>query len=575
MFPLSSNVIINKKIKREGGVALFSALIVLLMIIPFIHSGTLQITNDGAFHLQRINEIFMDLKSGRLSYIATHTFSHAGMASFEFYPSVFLYPWAALQFIFKPVIAFYVGWGIVLFVTFEIAFHCMWSFSNGNWLRSIFFATIYGLSGKFITEFAKFQLGELFAYMFLPLAFLGFYKAFVIGDRKGILPLTLGITLIAYSHFITLYMTGGLMLFLFVILIFKKRITRNKILYAIKSLSIFLLLSLWEFIPLITNSFNKSVATPVFSFWPVDVNALWNTSWCNQLYSDSSVGLTVIIILVIGWAFVASKKEKWIYILGMFLCFITTSLFPWNMISKTKLIHLFMPLQFSFRFLPLAVLMLSVTGSLICTRLVQLCIKEIKPLVILLLLVFVAGNYVTLIHPLFSAINSKEIQLLATKPRNLAPTIFVRNKQYNWINEGIAPNGSIDYMPKVTVGSQKRINSVQLGDVYINGSRINKEKVVAGPNTLVYKIYARKGDRINLPAVEYKRTFVKLNGKSITAYRSARGTVQINAMNTGYQRVLVTYKPTLFYRFLMVVALFTWLVLFMKFIVIRLIRMTV
>lgn len=557
-----------RKNRREVGMAFLFAFISFIMVIPFVHSGTLQITNDGVFHLQRINEIFDNLKNGKLSYIATHTFSHVGIASFEFYPSVFLYPWAALQFIFRPVTAFYIGWGIILFVTFEIAFHCMWSFSDGDWLRSAFFAIIYGVSGKFITEFARFQLGELFAYMFLPLAFLGFYKIFVVCSRNSILTLSIGMALIAYSHFITLYITIGLMLCLFIALTLKREITWNKIKYGIQSVVLFLLLSLWEFTPLVTNSFSKKIAPPDFSFWPVDVNVLWNTSWGNQLYSDSSIGIMMIIILVIGWLFVVSNKEKWIYFLGVFLCFMTTTLFPWGLIAKTKLIHLFMPLQYSFRLIPLAVLMLSITGSLVCVKVARQFNKGIKPFIILVMLVIVAGSYAELISPLVRTINNGNIQLLTAKMRTLPITIAVRNKQYNYINNDVAPTGSIDYMPKSTVKSQKLIDSVQSGDVFVNGNRI-KYKVMVGPNTITYRLYAREGESINLPAIKYKRTFVKLNNKAIVTHESNRGTVQVNTFHTGRQLIEVTYKPTLLYYLLMIMALLIWVLLFTRFVIMK------
>lgn len=557
-----------RKNRREVGMAFLFAFISFIMVIPFVHSGTLQITNDGVFHLQRINEIFDNLKNGKLSYIATHTFSHVGIASFEFYPSVFLYPWAALQFIFRPVTAFYIGWGIILFVTFEIAFHCMWSFSDGDWLRSAFFAIIYGVSGKFITEFARFQLGELFAYMFLPLAFLGFCKIFVVGSRNSILTLSIGMALIAYSHFITLYITIGLMLCLFIALTLKREITWNKIKYGIQSVVLFLLLSLWEFTPLVTNSFSKKIAPPGFSFWPVDVNVLWNTSWGNQLYSDSSIGIMMIIILVIGWLFVVSNKEKWIYFLGVFLCFMTTTLFPWGLIAKTKLIHLFMPLQYSFRLIPLAVLMLSITGSLVCVKVARQFNKGIKPFIILVMLVIVAGSYAELISPLVRTINNGNIQLLTAKMRTLPITIAVRNKQYNYINNDVAPTGSIDYMPKSTVKSQKLIDSVQSGDVFVNGNRI-KYKVMVGPNTITYRLYAREGESINLPAIKYKRTFVKLNNKAIVTHESNRGTVQVNTFHTGRQLIEVTYKPTLLYYLLMIMALLIWVLLFTRFVIMK------
>lgn len=545
----------KKKTRYDLLVLFFFLIVSTLMVFPFIRTGNLEITNDGVFHLQRINEVYTNLKNGHFTSIATHTFSRIGLASFEFYPSVFLYPWAALRFIFKPVTAFYVGCGILFFITLTIAYFSMMRFSNKNLVRSVSFALIYGLSGKYLTEFAKFQIGEMIAYSFLPIVFLGFYEIVFSNNSKGIITLAIGLTLVAYSHVLTTYLCIMLMIILFVIALLRNFVDCTKLVSLIKSAVLFLLLAIWQYVPFISNNFSKAIAPPGFSFWPIQASDIWNASWSNNISSDLSIGIILVIILVFGWIAVNNNREKWIYALGVFICVITTTLFPWRYVAKTALIKLFIPLQFSFRFLPLAVLFLSVTGSLMVEKIV----KKSK-LYIPVLMVIIFGSYVNAVKPLINNIQKNNIVFLSNKKNSdfmLPPAIIVNNETYNSIDKYIAPLGSVDYITKAALNNNN-YRSIQNHEAIVGGVR-EKTNARCEANKIVFDLYGKKGQKVDLPVIKYNRMMVTINNKNVSSKISYRGSVKIKLLRTGKQIIKVYYKPTVLFYALLTVAILSWL----------------
>lgn len=546
----------KEKEKKYNLIVLLSFLVLsIVIVLPFIYTGSLKIVNDGVFHLQRINEIYINLKKGHFTYIATHTFSRIGLASFEFYPSVFLYPWAALRFIFKPVTAFYVGWGILFFITLVVAYFSMMRFSNKDYIRSIAFALIYGFSGKYITEFAKFQIGELIAYSFLPIVFLGFYEIIFNNKQGKEFSLAIGLSLVAYSHVLTTYLCVILMTILFVIAILKKLINKNKVISIIKNAALFCLLVIWQYVPFISNNFNKTIAPPGFSFWPVQVNDIWNYSWSNSIYLDSSIGVILIFILTFGWMAINNDKEKWIYALGVFICVATTTLFPWKYISKTMLIRLFMPFQFSFRFLPLSVLFLSVTGSLMAKRIIQ---KSNLYVPILIILIF--GSYFSAIKPLMNDLKRNNISYLNDKKINcltLPLEFYVDDNTYSNINKYIAPLGSVDYITKNAL-TDNNYKTIQAHESIIDGKK-KKVRTQYKANELLFYLKGQKNQVVDLPVIRYNRTMVIINNKKVQCKTSYRGTVRIKLSKTGKQTIKVYYRPTILFYVLFIVAILSWL----------------
>ena len=156
----------------------FFLLITILCTSYLFKYRSLMIVGDGYFHFSRAEEIYQNIRHGvPFTFIATHTFNNTGVGNFLFYPTVFLYPWAVLRFVFSAITAYDLWYAGLLFGTFIIAYYCMRDYSHST-IRSISFALLYGLMPYHLYTGNGFVLGEYVAYTFLPIVFLGFYHVF-------------------------------------------------------------------------------------------------------------------------------------------------------------------------------------------------------------------------------------------------------------------------------------------------------------------------------------------------------------------------------------------------------------
>ncbi|MYY52687.1 hypothetical protein [Ligilactobacillus salivarius] len=127
-----------KNVRINILIMLFFGIFSFLLTFVFIKLGTIVLSADGSFHFSRIEELYDNFRNGKLTFIASHTFSSTGVGTFLFYPSVLLYPWIILRLILSPVTSFYVWYGLMLFVTMYIAYYSMWLFEKDR-VRAIIY----------------------------------------------------------------------------------------------------------------------------------------------------------------------------------------------------------------------------------------------------------------------------------------------------------------------------------------------------------------------------------------------------------------------------------------------------
>lgn len=531
----------------------------ILTFFPVMRLGKIFVYNDGVFHLQRLNEVYLNLKSCSPTFIASHTFGKMGIASFEFYPSVFLYPWALLRFISKPVTAFYVGYIVIFFVTMVVSYFTMLSYSKGDRVRSIAFALIYGFAGKHITEFMKFQIGEVIAYTFIPIAFLGFYKLMLTSEKKqGGRLLAIGLALIAYSHVLSLYLTVTTMAFIFIVLFLLKKIDIRTFLVCVKSAILFLLLVGWQLMPFIENDFRHKVSTPNFLFHVDPIEFLWHNSWHN-IFDDASLGLVISISLVLGWIVINNQIEKWIYVVGVFTTMVATNLFPWEIVKRTGLYNLVTPLQNSFRFLIVSVFFLCITASLLLTRIIK--IKKYGIILTVILFLGFLFSYKESLEGYYSVISNNQATnvVRSQKDKQLPMFMVINNTEYDKMNNYLSPSGSTDYITKLAA-KDNNYKNIKNDHLLING-KVKSKVRFSDKNRIVFIFEAKKGDKIDIPVMKYNRTRIEVNGKIVKSQESKRGTVEFMLSSSGRQKVSVYYHPSILDGLLFIGAIFIWVII--------------
>lgn len=118
---------------KQVAIQLLFLAITIIMIAPCIYEGKLVANADWLFHASRVEQISQNIHNGQLlTFIASSTFHHTGVGSFLFYPYFFLYPWAIFKLFFSPITAFYLWYGLIIFISFMIAFYSMKAYTRKN-----------------------------------------------------------------------------------------------------------------------------------------------------------------------------------------------------------------------------------------------------------------------------------------------------------------------------------------------------------------------------------------------------------------------------------------------------------
>lgn len=535
----------------------------------------LGIDSDGSFHFSRVEEIYQNLKAGELfTFIATHTFHNSGVGSFLFYPTIFLYPWAFLRFFLDPIASFYVWYGLFMFLTLSIAYYSMYGFSRSR-LRAVMFALFYTIASYHIyLGVRNYVLGEFIAYTFIPLALYGYYEV-IWGNAKKWPLLGIGVTLLLYSHLISVVITVMLM---FVLLIFKLivdiRFPKVRWMALFKSASLALLLSAWVIYPFFTDFMHTKLGTPSFGFaFLYSMQDLWVASLENHA-TNRGVGIVFLVAIIGGWYFVKDKKQEfWIYILGSTFLVLSTSLFPYTELARIDSLFFLGMIQFPYRFLTYATLFMAVTLSLILERIFKK-FKAHRRILFVCMLGMVMCLYVQTLTPVLDRIYDATPEMRLKKGDLLEPvpagSILDKNNYYDMYTYRVL-YGETDYYPKVSFDGNvttpdsklqkmilNRSQSIMLHKVKIENKDITLAPFIA-PNELGYRIKLQKATVVDLPVVNYPSERVYINGKRSSYSVSDRGTVQVK-LEQGENRVRVCYVMNKMYYILFGIAVMMWLI---------------
>lgn len=541
------------------------AMITIFMIYPKIKTGNIEVRSDWSFHGQRAEQIFLNLKRGNfLTFIATDAFQHTGVGNFLFYPNVFLYPWAVLRLFFKPVTAFYCWYGLIMLMTFIIAYFSMKAFSKRR-IAAMVFSLSYTL-GSYHLCLSTAVFGEFIATSFLPLAFWAFYEVLFRDNSKW--PwLGIGMSLIIYSHVLSVFITSEIMFAIFIMKLIFDKVSKKRFLSLSKAVGISVLLTLFITIPYLTDFIGKNVTSAQPGI--IIVNTLMNvleTSFNNSV-STSGIGLVLILTAVFGSIWILKSHSKTltaIYVLGISLIIVSTGSFPWNVLSDTPLGMI----QLTFRYLSYASMFLSVILGLSVNDLYEsetfdTTFKRgmVPVLTICIFMLFYVGFH----HDSLNALKNSQSQFLKnTDTFNQLPgRTFVNNSNYDYLLNYPVEYGELDYYPKKARRSTGNVSYNETNLSIINNiAVVGRKKIHVSPlcesNKMTYKLHTRKQADVDLPALRYKGSYAELNGKRTTLINSARGTIKVRTKK-GINTITVGYSPSKSYYVGIIISVMTWI----------------
>ncbi|MFT8562929.1 MULTISPECIES: hypothetical protein [Liquorilactobacillus] len=556
-----------EKVKKNLLIIFIFALVTIIYTSVLLKVGELTLTSDSSFHFSRVEEIYRNLSEHHLfTFIASHTFNHTGVGNFLFYPVVFLYPWAFLRFWFNPISAFIIWYGLFIFATLIIGYYSMLNFSKSK-TRSFIFAVIYTIAPYHLhLGIYNYVLGEFIAYTFLPLVFLGAYHVFWKDSQKWPL-LAIGISLLLYSHLLSVYLVSLILVCLLLgKLIIQRKFEIERVIALGKSVVLTVLLSAFILVPFVTDFVGQKIAVPEKGFsWLMSVQQLIDPSISNTISINRSVGVVVLLTALFGWYFVRKNPiEKSIYIIGIIFICLATTLTPWGLFLHSSIfLKILGEIQFPYRFNAYSSFFLSITASLILSKLIQqIKLNYLKKTALITLTLLSFIGYYGSIQPVFDRIVAADHNFLAVAKKNsiLLPVNALINKDnYNNIFSYLVLFGETDYYHEYPAKNTTAYNQSIYNNQVILGQRNIKLVPQVGPNTITYQVRKSKTEKnINLPVIAYNHTQVKLNGKQVNYTRSFRGTVQLKTKSK-YNRVTVSYRPSKLFYLSVLIGWLTWL----------------
>lgn len=547
---------------------------VIIMSYSLVETKLISAQADWLFHASRVEEIYRNIQSGEwLTFISTRTMQKTGVGSFLFYPDIFLYPWAILRLHFSPIVSFYMWQTMINFMTFSIAYICMYSYSK-NKLRGFIFSLVYTLA-PYRLFLGYYVFGEFVANAFIPIAFLGIYEILWRHKNRWYI-LTIGMTLIIYSHVLSTFLTVQVLILVVIMWltdgIHNKKIEFSRIYYVILSAIVTGILTLPIYIPFLTDFIGKGIGSAYPGINVVSMSDIWQNSISNYAI-NTSIGIVLIGVLLTGWYWIKDNKiEKGAYVISLICLVMATSIFPWESFKDT----IISVIQLPYRYLVYVILFLSIVASYIIELLCRRYFS--KPVFIVMMPIMMTigifGYYGSIRGYTYQLEHKNVGGVYLTKAQEgelqqIPDVTQLDNDNYSYQFGYSAIYGETDYFPIVSQMHESKENAESIiNNIAKVGNDNIKVNPTSGPNLLKYTLNLDNKENVDLPVIAYAHTKVYINNRETKYTISDRGTVELS-LNKGKNIVKVTYVPSKYYYYGWIITLSGWLCLIVALISLR------
>ncbi|MHC5229616.1 hypothetical protein ACYSNW_15230 [Enterococcus sp. LJL99] len=388
--------------------------------------------------------------------------------------------------------------------------------------------------------FYRGALGESIGLTILPLAFLATYQI-IVQNKNSWLLLSISFSLLIYTHVLSSLIVFIFILFFYISAMlsknsFKQSITLNMSKAGLCSL----FLSLAFILPMIEQSLFKPINPPheiILKDRALNVYNLFEGGMKHQLYSYS-IGLIpiVFILFILIIFFKMNKIDKYLAIVGFISLFLSTKLFPWQLLQKNPINII----QFPWRILGIATLILC---FLACKYISILSFKTSHKTAI-----FITITILSIL------LNSQSIHSMLNYEG-----LFSKNDPFINNNQiiSLATNSeSLDYRPKEF---ENYLDQVKNHEVRVNNQIVNYNKKITSDKYFV-EITTEQNQEITLPIYSYKGLKVKLNGKKVDRNNSKDILITLESDN-GNNEIEVSYSYTLLSKIAFFISSFSLFIL--------------
>ncbi len=526
----------------------------LFFIFPFLKLKMILIGGDLPYHINRIQELTDNLRSGNwYPYLYTYHFNKTGYLLGAFYPQLTLLPFAFFSMILGSYVkGIYLGLSMYTLLAM-IIFYVVMRKLHRSQLESLFASIIYCFCAyRSIDAYSRFALGEFLGMVFIPLALYGLY-AILIGNKNDWPYLAIGLSFTLLSHVLSSFLCVCTLVIIFLICLPHIKNTKARIKALFFSIFAFLGSSAIFLFPFLEQEMSNKYKQPSPFYLPdftSSLSSLILNSISNNLNSTvvqhwwDIANIGFILIIALTWGIFTYKNQstlnKGLLIFGGVFFLVSSGLFPWTVAAKTPL-HV---IQFPFRLLEISTIFLVPIAASLCTDIINdVRNKSSKYFVFFLLIA-------AIVFPWYSSVQNF-IGSFYNNSENYSDGKLYTNpkvKEYWWLDQ---------YTPTM---SKKDFNNIYNHRAMIGNHRRTITHISAIPNGLVYRDYQlRNKKNVTLPVAYYKNMQVYQSGKINRSIRNKGNLVNLRKTTKG--TISVVYVPSTLDRVSQIVSILTWLLL--------------
>ena len=384
--------------KTKNSIVLLSLLIIgLVSIYPFFFGDYVHHHDDLIFHRTRMESYYEAVRHfDFFPKVFSGMGNNYGYAADLFYPSILLLPFALLRMVGLPFVqAFFAYQVLISVLTASLAYYAYRSIKKPR-RYALLFSCVYTLcTYRLIDQSARFALGEVWAFAFLPLLALGVYTILYTDHKRWMLT-AVAMSLLISSHFLSSLIVCVLLL---LFLLYNYRLLNKPALIAfLKAAVCCLALSVWILLPVIEQTrgltFNfmnteLSASSLKFTLGDLVTNSLATMS-VPYTAINPNVGvalLTVLVIALLSYKNLSSVNKQ-LLLLSVLLFVASTNLFPWA-IFKSGFLG---TIQFSWRLLLPCSFFLSLLAASLAEQFKVATLKKISSLILILFMITLSFN---------------------------------------------------------------------------------------------------------------------------------------------------------------------------------------
>lgn len=468
---------------------------------------------DTLFHLSRLKGLG-NVWSSPVNY---SSFNGKGPYVNVFYPWLTMYPMRIIyDAVGSYVFAYHIYYLLLGIATSFISYFSVKSITSNRFV-SICFSILYTYSSyRFACVFRRAALGESIAIAVLPFVFSALIQILYYDFKKWYL-LCISMSLLAYSHFLSLFYTGILVFVIFLICIIRSNDRTDRIISFIKAILCSFIISLGSILPIILAQGDNLIYSPEGDLQDLIDNADGiHTIMRNTIYnipSAHSLGL-VVFVSVILCIFLSVKYRKetifssLVFLLaGIVLMIMSSSLFPWRTLGN---ISLFGIIQYPWRLNAYITLFFFLSFSLLLCKLK--ISRAVQFVLCFSLMIFAV------------ALNTFTYNKLRTEEEILLTDEIISNISVSYV----------DYSPlPAAIYLSADWNS--LDSCFVNDSIAEPIRTVSNDGSTVCFAFSDVDEEsiVDLPVYWFSSVRVYENGTEIDSSMSKRGTVSICLNQSG------------------------------------------